>query len=282
MGDPKRVVGAYITDVEATEEQQLAAGDAKAQEAAVAISPDEPARRAARSSRSRRRRRRPTCSARPKGAGDRARSRSPTSCSSARTASAATSSTAASALDVRIRLRAPLADRRLRHRHRHLQRRRRLLLRHEHAASRSCRASASVGDAEATFAIESLDLVEGTYKLDVAVHKLRRLSVRLPPAALHVPREVAHARTSASTVRATSGGSRTASAARSSPETHAVRLERRRLDAFCRAGRAAYADRRAAAAQRSSSPTASSTCCTRVTCATCSRRARSATCSSSA
>jgi hypothetical protein len=27
------------------------------------------------------------------------------------------------------------------------------------------------GDAEATFAIESLDLVEGTYKLDVAVHK---------------------------------------------------------------------------------------------------------------
>jgi hypothetical protein len=28
------------------------------------------------------------------------------------------------------------------------------------------------GDAEATFRIESLDLVEGTYKLDVAVHKL--------------------------------------------------------------------------------------------------------------
>jgi ABC-type polysaccharide/polyol phosphate transport system ATPase subunit len=28
------------------------------------------------------------------------------------------------------------------------------------------------GDAEATFAIESLDLVEGTYKLDVAVHKI--------------------------------------------------------------------------------------------------------------
>jgi len=27
------------------------------------------------------------------------------------------------------------------------------------------------GDAEATFHIESLDLVEGTYKLDVAVHK---------------------------------------------------------------------------------------------------------------
>ena len=28
------------------------------------------------------------------------------------------------------------------------------------------------GDAGATFAIEQLDLVEGTYKLDVAVHKL--------------------------------------------------------------------------------------------------------------
>jgi ABC-type polysaccharide/polyol phosphate transport system ATPase subunit len=43
MGDPKRVVGAYITDVEVSEEQQLAAGDAKAQESAVAVSPDEPA-----------------------------------------------------------------------------------------------------------------------------------------------------------------------------------------------------------------------------------------------
>ena len=29
-----------------------------------------------------------------------------------------------------------------------------------------------IGDAEATFAIESLDLVEGTYKLDIAVHKV--------------------------------------------------------------------------------------------------------------
>ena len=47
------------------------------------------------------------------------------------------------------------------------------------------------GDAEATFTIDSLDLVEGTYKLDVAVHKRRRLSVRLSPAAVHLPREVA-------------------------------------------------------------------------------------------
>jgi ABC-type polysaccharide/polyol phosphate transport system ATPase subunit len=43
MGDPKRVVGAYITDVEVSEEEQLAAGDAKTQEATVVISPDEPA-----------------------------------------------------------------------------------------------------------------------------------------------------------------------------------------------------------------------------------------------
>jgi hypothetical protein len=43
LGDPKRVVGAYITDVEHTEERQLAAGDARAQESATAGTPDEPA-----------------------------------------------------------------------------------------------------------------------------------------------------------------------------------------------------------------------------------------------
>ena len=43
LGDPKRVVGAYVTDVEVSEEEQLAAGDAKAQEAATTVSPDEPA-----------------------------------------------------------------------------------------------------------------------------------------------------------------------------------------------------------------------------------------------
>jgi ABC-type polysaccharide/polyol phosphate transport system ATPase subunit len=42
QGDPKRVVGAYITDVERSEEQQLAAADARAKDAAVAMSPDEP------------------------------------------------------------------------------------------------------------------------------------------------------------------------------------------------------------------------------------------------
>ena len=43
IGDPKRVVGAYITDVEVSEEQQLAAGDARAHESATSVSPDEPA-----------------------------------------------------------------------------------------------------------------------------------------------------------------------------------------------------------------------------------------------
>jgi len=42
VGDPKRVVGAYITDVEVAEEEQLAAGDARAQETAETVSPDEP------------------------------------------------------------------------------------------------------------------------------------------------------------------------------------------------------------------------------------------------
>jgi ABC-type polysaccharide/polyol phosphate transport system ATPase subunit len=43
MGDPKRIVGAYITDVEVSEELLLAAGDAKAQQSATVVSPDEPA-----------------------------------------------------------------------------------------------------------------------------------------------------------------------------------------------------------------------------------------------
>jgi hypothetical protein len=42
MGDPKRVVGAYITDVEVSEEEQLAASDAKAKESVQVVTPDEP------------------------------------------------------------------------------------------------------------------------------------------------------------------------------------------------------------------------------------------------
>ncbi len=43
LGDPKRVVGAYITDVETSEEELLAAGDAKAKESVTVVSPDEAA-----------------------------------------------------------------------------------------------------------------------------------------------------------------------------------------------------------------------------------------------
>ncbi len=42
LGDPKRIVGAYVTDVEVSEEQQLAAGDARALESAATVSSDTP------------------------------------------------------------------------------------------------------------------------------------------------------------------------------------------------------------------------------------------------
>ena len=81
MGDPKRVVGAYVTDVEVAEEQQLAAARCQGAEAAATASCRRTSRRrrASRSPRRDRRERRRTCSARPKDAGARARSRSPTS-----------------------------------------------------------------------------------------------------------------------------------------------------------------------------------------------------------
>jgi ABC-type polysaccharide/polyol phosphate transport system ATPase subunit len=41
-GDPKRVVGTYISDVETSEERQLAAGDARVKDATETLSPDEP------------------------------------------------------------------------------------------------------------------------------------------------------------------------------------------------------------------------------------------------
>ena len=78
LGDPRRVVGAYVTDVETAEETQLAAADAKAQESAVIVRRTNRRPRACPITRSRRRRRRPTCSGRRKAAGDPAKSRSPT------------------------------------------------------------------------------------------------------------------------------------------------------------------------------------------------------------
>ena len=171
MGDPKRVVGAYITDVETTEEQQLAAGDARAQESASIVSRrTNPRARCCRIIRLRPRQVPPTCSGRPKAAGDRARSRSPT-CSCTGPRAPATSSTRGEPLSVRIALRSPLpvddfvigiglfnAEG--------------VCCYGTNTSIEELKAVRMVGDAEARFTIESLDLVEGTYKLDVAIHKL--------------------------------------------------------------------------------------------------------------
>jgi ABC-type polysaccharide/polyol phosphate transport system ATPase subunit len=170
QGDPKRVVGAYITDVEKSEERQLAAGDAKAKEAAVAISPDEPASAVL-----------PDHPLETAGApADMFRA------TEGRWGSREIEITAVeligsdgsaghvfhsgSPLAVRVRLRAPVAmDDFV------------LGIGIFNAEGVCCygtntdleqlKAVRILGDAEATFSVERLDLVEGTYKLDVAVHK---------------------------------------------------------------------------------------------------------------
>ena len=74
-------------------------------------------------------------------------------------------------MSIRLQRARRAADRRLRLRHRPLQRRRRLLLRHEHVPRGDEPGAAGRRRRGRRFAIDSLDLVEGTYKLDVAVHK---------------------------------------------------------------------------------------------------------------
>ena len=173
MGDPKRVVGAYVTDVEVTEEQQLAAGDARAREVAEAavVSPDEPASAVLPDN--------PIETA--EGPADMFRA------TEGRWGSREIEITdvqltgpdggaghvfhTGEPLAIRIGLRAPLEM-------------------HDfvvgigifnaegvccygtNTSLEELRAVRIVGNAEARFSIESLDLVEGTYKLDVAVHKL--------------------------------------------------------------------------------------------------------------
>ena len=63
------------------------------------------------------------------------------------------------------------------------------------------------GRASVSFTVTALDLVEGTYKLDVAVHRRDGAPYDYHRLLVHVPREVAGARTSASIVRTTSGRS---------------------------------------------------------------------------
>ncbi len=170
LGDPTRVVGAYVTDVEISEEQQLAASDAKAQESATTISPDEPASAVLPDN--------PIETA--TGPADMFRA------TEGRWGSREIEIVDVSLtgpdgerahvfhsgepLDVRLRLRAPLAIEDFV-----------VGIGIFNAEGVCCygtntdieelKAERIFGDAEAVFSIESLDLVEGTYKLDVAIHK---------------------------------------------------------------------------------------------------------------
>jgi ABC-type polysaccharide/polyol phosphate transport system ATPase subunit len=172
-GDPKRIVGAYVTDVEKREEQELAANDAKARqeanasivspdEAASAVLPDNPVETAT-------------------AQGDMFRA------AEGRWGSREIEITqvdfvgpdglsghvfhSGDRVDVRIRLRAPLPiDDFV------------VGIGIFNAEGTCCYGTNTYleelapdtisGDAEATYTIESLDLVDGTYKVDVAVHKI--------------------------------------------------------------------------------------------------------------
>jgi ABC-type polysaccharide/polyol phosphate transport system ATPase subunit len=173
LGDPKRIVGAYITDVETTEEQQLAAGDARAQEAAAAamVSPDDPVSAVLPDN--------PVETA--TGPADMFRAAEGRWGSREveitdvvlEGADGAQSHLFASGarLDVRIGLRAPLpiadfvvgigifnAEG--------------VCCYGTNTSIEDLAPQRLAGDVSAIFSIESLDLVEGTYKLDVAIHKM--------------------------------------------------------------------------------------------------------------
>ena len=171
-GDPKRIVGAYITDVEHREERELAAGDARAQESAAAAvaSPDEPASAVLPDS--------PIELATApadmfRAAEGRWGSREVEITNVALVSAAGASGhvfRSGDALDVRISLRAPLpvddfvvgigvfnAEG--------------VCCYGTNTSVDALRPERLAGDAEIVFAVDALDLVEGTYKLDVAVHK---------------------------------------------------------------------------------------------------------------
>ena len=172
-GDPKRIVGAYITDVEKREEQELAAGDAKARESAstAIVSPDEPASAVLPDN--------PVESA--TGPADMFRA------TEGRWGSREVEITDVALLgadgqaghvfqsgdpvEMRVRLRAPLPVEDFV-----------VGIGIFNAEGVCCYGTNTTidellperlhGDADAVFSIESLDLVEGTYKMDVAVHKM--------------------------------------------------------------------------------------------------------------
>ncbi len=170
LGDPKRVVGAYVTDVEVSEEQQLAAGDAKAQESVTTVSPDEPASAILPDN--------PIETA--TGPADMFRATEGRWGSreieivdvslTGRDGERAHVFHSGEPLDVRLRLRAPVAIEDFV-----------VGIGIFNAEGVCCygtntdieelKAERIFGDADAVFSIDSLDLVEGTYKLDVAIHK---------------------------------------------------------------------------------------------------------------
>jgi ABC-type polysaccharide/polyol phosphate transport system ATPase subunit len=171
-GDPKRIVGAYITDVQHREERELAASDAKARESAAAaiVSPDEPASAVLPDN--------PIETATAPGdmfqaSEGRWGSREVEITGVTLAGSDGTGHVFRSGdpLDVRITLRAPLPiDDFV------------VGIGIFNAQGVCCYGTNTAiedlapehlsGDAEVVFSIASLDLVEGTYKLDVAVHKI--------------------------------------------------------------------------------------------------------------
>jgi ABC-type polysaccharide/polyol phosphate transport system ATPase subunit len=171
IGDPKRMVDAYVTAVEISEEQHLAAGDAKAQESSAVVSPDEaasavlpdhPIESAAAPSN--------MFLAAEGRWGSREVEITDVALSSPDSERGHVFQSG-HPLDVRIRMRAPVPIEDFvvgvglfnaegvccYGTNTHL----------ENYTSQRLQ-----GDAEVTFRIESLDLIEGTYKVDVAVHKL--------------------------------------------------------------------------------------------------------------
>ncbi len=171
QGDPKRVVGAYVTDVEKSEEVQLASGDARAKASAIVVSPDEPSSAVLPDH--------PIETA--EGPADMFRA------TEGRWGSREIEITAvdligtegvaghvfhnSEPLSVRIKLRSPIAmDDFV------------VGIGFFNAEGVCCYGTNTsleefksvriLGDGEVTFSVDRLDLVEGTYKLDVAVHKL--------------------------------------------------------------------------------------------------------------
>jgi ABC-type polysaccharide/polyol phosphate transport system ATPase subunit len=171
MGDPKRVVGAYITDVEVSEEHQLAAADARARDSTSVVSPDEPASAVLPDN--------PIETA--EGPADMFRATEGRWGSreieitdvqlSGPDGTPAHVFQSGQPLTVRIALRSPVENEDFV-----------IGIGIFNAEGVCCygtntsieelNAVRIFGDAEARFTIDSLDLVEGTYKLDVAVHKL--------------------------------------------------------------------------------------------------------------